>query len=260
VTTAPPRLVVVYGAVPAAELLRTEAARFHQVSRGADRRPARVPPVRQRRARAAVPADHGGGPRSGARQPRPRRRPLGGRRHRRRPGRGRRRGRGCGRASQGSTTSACTRASGARLPPTAPARGCARRRCSRRTGSGSPWLRATSERRRRRARGVGLAEHRAPGAVWLRDLAVPGHVVAVAVLPPADRTRATGRRRACGARRAPATPVARGRPGRGGAVGHGATGVDLTSAGRRLSPCAPAGRAADAAAARRGRGRRAAAR
>jgi 4'-phosphopantetheinyl transferase len=32
--------------------------------------------------------------------------------------------------------------------------------------------------------------HRPPGAVWLRDLAVPGHVVAVAVLPRADHVAA----------------------------------------------------------------------
>jgi hypothetical protein len=36
------------------------------------------------------------------------------------------------------------------------------------------------------------SSHRSPGPVWLRDLVVPGHVVAVAVLPPADRTRVTG--------------------------------------------------------------------
>ncbi len=31
------------------------------------------------------------------------------------------------------------------------------------------------------------SSHRPPGAVWLRDLAVPGHVMAVAVLPLADQ-------------------------------------------------------------------------
>jgi 4'-phosphopantetheinyl transferase len=30
------------------------------------------------------------------------------------------------------------------------------------------------------------SRHRSPGAVWLRDLAMPGHAVAVAVLPQAD--------------------------------------------------------------------------
>ena len=30
------------------------------------------------------------------------------------------------------------------------------------------------------------SRHRPPGAVWLRDLAVPGHVIAVAVLPLAE--------------------------------------------------------------------------
>ncbi len=227
------RLVVAYGALPAHALLRAEVARFHRVSPAQHRPGARVPAVRQRRARAAAPA--GRRPRSGARRTsaspaqetcrwspsptparsgstsRPRARPT----------------------SRASTTSPCTRASAPRL----------------RTDPTRAWVRKEALLK---AYGLGLAvdpsdvrldddglaawdsRHRPPGAVWLRDLAVPGHVVAVAVLPLADHD------------------VAR-------SVGHGEAGIDVIN-GRGASTHGGRSedRAADAGAARRGRGRRAA--
>ncbi len=139
---APARLVVAYGAQPAHDLLRAQAALFHGVPLdrvvlghacprcGSEQhgRPYVLPTATLRA--------------PGARQPRSRRRPLGGRPHRRRPGRSRRRGRGRGRLRGLRRRRPAPAASARRPRRTRPERGCARRRCSRRTGSDSLSTRA----------------------------------------------------------------------------------------------------------------------
>jgi 4'-phosphopantetheinyl transferase len=190
VTTAPTRLVVVYGAVPAAELLRTEAARFHQVraaqivilhecprcgsdahgrpylpATAAVRVPAHVSLARAGDLSVVAVTDAG---------------PV-----------------GVDVEAEGAAEFAGFDAVGLH-PGERGATPADRTRT---------WVRKEALLK---AHGLGLAvdpsdvsiddhglvawgsSHRSPGPVWLRDLVVPGHVVAVAVLPPADRTRVTG--------------------------------------------------------------------
>ena len=130
-------------------------------------------------------------PASGVRQPGPRRRPVGGRDHRRRAGRGRRRGRGRGRGFAGFADVALHPDERA-TPPADPTRTWVRKEALLKAyGLGL----AVDPSRRRGSTTTGssrgTSHHPPPGAVWLRDLAVPGHVVAVAVLPRDGQDMAT---------------------------------------------------------------------
>jgi len=151
-----PRLVVVYDAVPAQDLLRAEAARFHQV---AVRHPAYVSLARAGDLSVVAVTDAG---------------PV-----------------GVDVEAQGAADFAGF--ADVALHPG-----------ERATTADDPtrvWVRKEALIK---AYGLGLAvdpsdvrldddglaawdsPHRPPGAVWLRDLAVPGHVAAVAVLPHAE--------------------------------------------------------------------------
>jgi 4'-phosphopantetheinyl transferase len=184
VTTSVPRLVVAYGALPAHEVLRAEAARFHQVSPasivlvhecprcGSDahgrphllataavRRPAYVSLARARDLSVASITDAG---------------PV------------------------GVDVEAEGAADFAGFEDVALHPG---ERATTPADSTRAWVRKEALLK---AYGLGLAvdpsdvrlgddglvswdsPHRPPGAVWLRDLAVPGYVLAVAVLPLAD--------------------------------------------------------------------------